>query len=163
MIQAFPDEFHLQTLDSLLDLTTMMLPQVDVLSIYINLVERLSLFASNSEENVEELMESKNVFGLIKKYIDRKVKTSQETEGGGPPPPLKKELELLVAFLRFSIKSYPLRTDYVNHILQSAVDAVRTRSAAELESQECLKLIQRLLIIPLDTLSLSILSMNQYP
>ena len=76
MIQAFPDEFHLQTLDSLLDLTTMMLPQVDVLSIYINLVERLSLFASNSEENVEELMESKNVFGLIKKYIDRKVKTA---------------------------------------------------------------------------------------
>lgn len=82
-----------------------------MLSIYINLVERLSLFASNSEENVEELMESKNVFTLIKKYIDIKVSS---TVDGTPPPPLKKELELLVAFLHFSIKSYPMRTDYVN-------------------------------------------------
>lgn len=66
MIQAFPDEFHLQTLASLLELTTMLLPQVDVLSIYVNLVERLSLFAANSEGNVEQLLESKNVFALIK-------------------------------------------------------------------------------------------------
>lgn len=44
----------------------MLLPQVDVLSIYVNLVERLSLFAANSEGNVEQLLESKNVFALIK-------------------------------------------------------------------------------------------------
>lgn len=56
MIQAFPDEYHLQTLDSLLEVTTVLLPQVDVVSIHINLIERLSLFAANSEENVEELL-----------------------------------------------------------------------------------------------------------
>lgn len=108
-------------------------------------------------------MESKNVFVLLKKYIDKKFKATADSEQGGATPQLKKELELLVAFIRFSIKSYPLRTDYVNHILQSAVDVVRMRSTTELEAQDTLRLLQKLLTIPLETLSLAILGMNQYP
>ena len=163
MIQAFPDEYHLQTLDSLLEVTTILLPQVDVVSIYINLIERLSLFAANSEDNVEELLESRNVFHLIRKYIDKVLSNSASIADGGPGYQIRKLLELLVAFIRFSIKSFPTKTEYINLILQSSVDVVRTRSTTEVDNQECLKLLQRMLTIPLDTLSLAILTLSQYP
>ncbi len=55
------------------------------------------------------------MFTLLKKYIDKKFRAT--SEGPETNQQLKKELELLVAFIRFSIKSYPLRTDYVNYIL----------------------------------------------
>ena len=38
MIQAFPDEYHLHTLDQLLDATTNLLPSVDSVSIFVNLI-----------------------------------------------------------------------------------------------------------------------------
>lgn len=57
-----------------------------------------------------------------------------------------------------------MKTQYVNEILQSAIDVVRQRSKVDLvDDKDCLKLLQELLSIPLATLSLAILEMNQYP
>lgn len=57
-----------------------------------------------------------------------------------------------------------MKTQYVNEILQSAIDVVRQRSKVDLvDNKDCLKLLQELLSIPLATLSLAILEMNQYP
>ena len=52
VIQAFPDEFHLHTLESLLDTITQLNPSVDIKNIYISLMERLSKFASSPDSNI---------------------------------------------------------------------------------------------------------------
>ena len=46
VIQAFPDEFHLQTLEQLLETTASLNAAVDIKSIFINLMEKLSKFAA---------------------------------------------------------------------------------------------------------------------
>lgn len=45
VIQAFPDEFHLQTLEQLLDTTSSLNADLDIKSIFISLMEKLSKFA----------------------------------------------------------------------------------------------------------------------
>lgn len=53
IIQAFPDEYHLQSLEQLLDTTANLNANVDIKNIFINLMEKLSKFAS-SKVNEED-------------------------------------------------------------------------------------------------------------
>lgn len=46
IIQVFPDEYHLQSLEALLDTTSQLNHQVDIKSIFINLMDKLSKFAT---------------------------------------------------------------------------------------------------------------------
>jgi len=46
VIQVFPDEYHLQSLEALLDTTANLNHQVDIKNIFINLMEKLSKFAA---------------------------------------------------------------------------------------------------------------------
>lgn len=48
IIQAFPDDYHLQTLEDLLDTTSNLNPNVDIKSIFISLMEKLSKYAANN-------------------------------------------------------------------------------------------------------------------
>ena len=68
------------------------------------------------------------MFHLIRKYIEKVLGNTATIADGGPGYQIRKLLELLVAFIRFSIKSFPTKTEYINLILQSSVDVVRTRS-----------------------------------
>ena len=45
VIQAFPDEFHLQTLEGLLETTSNLNADLDIKTIFISLMEKLSKFA----------------------------------------------------------------------------------------------------------------------
>lgn len=45
VIQAFPDEYHLQTLEQLLDTTSTLNQDIDIKTIFISLMEKLSKFA----------------------------------------------------------------------------------------------------------------------
>jgi vacuolar protein sorting-associated protein 35 len=47
IIQAFPDEYHLKTLEQLLETTASLNANVDIKSIFINLMEKLSKFAQD--------------------------------------------------------------------------------------------------------------------
>ena len=48
VIQAFPDEYHLQTLEQLLDTTSNLNIDVDIKNIFISLMEKLSKFAAQT-------------------------------------------------------------------------------------------------------------------
>jgi len=54
VIQAFPDQYHLQSLEHLLDTTAQLNSTVDIKSIFIGLMEKLSRFAANKQEEGEE-------------------------------------------------------------------------------------------------------------
>ena len=73
VIQAFPDEYHLQTLEQLLDTTSNLNADVDIKNIFISLMEKLSKFAASSHD--ESMMSTAggnlDIFRLFKKYTDK--------------------------------------------------------------------------------------------
>lgn len=154
IIQAFPDDYHLHTLEPLLEACTQLQPAVEIKGIFINLLSRISDFAKDSDL---EIVQRVNIFQLIKNYIDKIIQEQSN------PADTAKFLELNSAFLRLSLKCYPQNISYVNQILDSCVSLIdKNQSDGRLDS-ESLKCIVKLLSHPLETLSLAILSMSYYP
>ena len=110
IIQVFPDEYHLQSLEQLLDTTSNLNPAVDIKSIFINLMEKLSKFAAANADSADVAAINKDldIFKLFKKYTDKII------EEQGKTIEVARLLELEVAFMNFSIKTYPKNIGYVN-------------------------------------------------
>lgn len=157
IIQAFPDEYHINTLEKLLQTcATIMQNNVDIKTIFIRLMDRLADFAANSEEEVTDFSRGLDIFAMFKKNIDSII------EDQGATVELKKFLELQVAFLKFSIQCYPNNIDYVNNILKSCCTLCQKQSSSDLD-EDSLKSIVKLLTLPLDSLSISVLQMDEFP
>lgn len=154
IIQAFPDEFHLRTLETLLEACTQLQPTVDIKAIFINLMDRLSNYAGEAEDL--EIVKEKDIFTMFKSKIDKLLEEQANTIE------TKHLLELQVAFLRFCLKCYPHHTDYVNSILDTCVRFIESKHNDPLDG-DSLKNIVKLLSYPLETLSLGVLSMSHYP
>lgn len=70
IIQAFPDEYHLNTLEELLKVcTTQLEPNVDVKNIFINLMDRLAEFALNND--MQTYNQEMNIYNMFKVNIDK--------------------------------------------------------------------------------------------
>jgi len=156
IIQVFSDEYHLHTLERLLEACTNLHNNVDVKTIFITLMDRLSNYANSQSAEIAAVDKEIDIFGMFKKFIDRIL------DEQGAIMDLKKLIELEVAFIRFSIKSYPQRIDHVNSILESASKIIQIQPAKNL-TIEVLKNIVKLLTIPLETLSLAVLNMSHFP
>jgi vacuolar protein sorting-associated protein 35 len=156
IIQVFPDEYHLQSLEQLLDTTSNLNSQVDIKSIFINLMEKLSKFASNVDNDVVSINKDLDIFKLFKKYTDKII------EEQGKTIEVARLLELEVAFMNFSIKTYPKNINYVNQILESCSQILRSTPIHNTDVNS-MKLLVKLLSIPLESLSMAVLSMNHYP
>ncbi len=156
IIQVFADEYHLHTLEKLLEACTNLHNNVDVKTIFITLMDRLSNFASTPNTELAAVGKEVDIFGMFKKSIDRIL------EEQGAIMDLKKLIELQVAFIRFSIKTYPDRLDYVNSILEAAAKIIQIQPAKNI-TIDCLKSLVKLLTIPLESLSLAVLGMSHFP
>ncbi len=156
VIQVFSDDYHLHTLQKLLEACSNLNSGVDIKTIFITLMDRLANFAATQGAEISAVDKEIGIFGLFKKCIDHIL------DEQGAIMDLKKLIELQVAFIRFSIKSYPQRIDYVNSILESAAKIVQIQPAKSI-TVDCLKSLTKLLTIPLETLSLAILNMSHYP
>jgi vacuolar protein sorting-associated protein 35 len=157
IIQVFPDEYHLQSLESLLDTTSNLNPNVDIKSIFINLMEKLSKFAANNaESDVVVINKELDIFKLFKKYTDKII------DEQGKTIEVARLLELEVAFMNFSIKTYPKNINYVNQILESCVQILKSTPIHNSDNNS-MKLLVKLLSIPLESLSIAVLNMNHYP
>jgi vacuolar protein sorting-associated protein 35 len=75
---------------------------------------------------------------------------------------ISKLLELEVAFMNFSIKTYPGNIAYVNKILDSC-NLILKANPIPSNDQNSMKLLVKLLSIPLDSLSIQVLKMQTYP
>lgn len=156
IIQVFPDDYHLRTLESLLHGCSQLEPEADVKTIFISLMERLANYAAGQPEVVEALDKESDMFAVMKKYVNR-VLEEQGTATG-----LQKLVELLVAFVRFSIKCYPGKIGNVNSILETATNIIKVQPSKNLTTP-LLKTLATLLTIPLESLSLSVLSLSNFP
>jgi vacuolar protein sorting-associated protein 35 len=91
-----------------------------------------------------------DIFKLFKKYTDKIIAEQ------GKNMEVSKLLELEVAFMNFSIKTYPSHTVYVNQILESCISILKS-TAIQNSDRASMRLLVKLLTIPLDTLSIAVL------
>ena len=157
IIFAFPNDFNIRCMSKILDACTKLLPSVDIKSLFINLMDKLEKIVNEykEEENPSFLIlqNDENVFDLLKQNID-KIINDQGNDN-------YKLLELLVAFLKFTIKCNPNKIIDVNHILSSACNILSNETGKI--TVEGIRFIVRLLTLPLESLSFAIFEMNQYP
>ena len=71
-------------------------------------MDRLSKFAASGEHDILSYSKDLDIFKLFKKYTDKIIEEQRDKLE------TTKMLELEVAFLKFSIKTYPNNIDYVN-------------------------------------------------
>lgn len=155
-IQTFPDEYHLNNLETLLTLCTSQVEaKVDIKTIFIRLMDRLAGFAINSDAGVASFNKDINIYEMFKVNIDKLIESASNTE-------FKNVLDLMVAYLKFSIRCYPEESGYVNEILKNCVVIANKQLTSDFDD-DCQKNIIQFLTLPLETMSLSILTMNEYP
>lgn len=89
MIQVFPDEFHLHTLDQFLSATARLHPHVNVKGIVIGLMDRLSAYAAREAEALTPEQKQQNeesaMTGLLERLQIAKDKPPSEGQENGEP------------------------------------------------------------------------------
>lgn len=144
LIQAFPDETHLLTLDSILDTCGQLQTGVDVKTIIVSLIDRLANYAARSPELIPADIDIFAVFfGNVKQVVEQR-----------PNMDTQDVLALQVSLLNLSLKCYPRRLDYVDQVLGfcgTFLSGLKEGSkSADINKPSCVKQIVNLLTIPLD-------------
>lgn len=88
VIQVFPDEFHLHTLDQFLSATARLHPQVNVKAIVVGLMDRLAAYASREAKTLTPEEKQKNEEEATHQLMERlqiaKDKPEAEHQNGEP-------------------------------------------------------------------------------
>lgn len=174
MIQVFPDEYHIRTLENVLESYTKATPSVDMKPIMVTLMNRLANFLSNAETGAA-VMTNIDIFSLIRTHLnailERAFDPAAAPAGANAPvpqaPDVSAALEVQAAFMQFTISLYPEKINYVDIILGSTADILRKfmirnpNPSGKIEGSGAEKVVD-LLSTPLKALSLSVLEMDHY-
>jgi len=119
VVQAFPDEYHLQTLSEFLTMCMKLIPGVSIRQVIGGLAERFAKFATLSEEN-RKLVEDSGTFLALERHLPN-ILSSQ-----GNSLSLLDILSTLLSLTLFTLKAYPRQVEYVDTLLGFAIDALRS-------------------------------------
>eukprot|EP01105_Mastigella_eilhardi_P025829 TRINITY_DN7174_c0_g1_i1.p1 TRINITY_DN7174_c0_g1~~TRINITY_DN7174_c0_g1_i1.p1 ORF type:complete len:835 (+),score=290.02 TRINITY_DN7174_c0_g1_i1:145-2505(+) len=140
IIQVFPDEFHLATLEPLLKACCAVQPQVDVKVIVTCLIDRLAKFAASNPEGIPA---SVNVFKVFSLNIQQLVK--------GREVPCADYLALQTSLMNFCLKCYPNELGYIDDILEKCCAFLNGLANKEdIKRPQAVAQIMALLTQPLD-------------
>eukprot|EP00929_Paragymnodinium_shiwhaense_P120636 TRINITY_DN92629_c0_g1_i1.p1 TRINITY_DN92629_c0_g1~~TRINITY_DN92629_c0_g1_i1.p1 ORF type:complete len:845 (+),score=209.16 TRINITY_DN92629_c0_g1_i1:78-2537(+) len=172
MIQVFPDEFHIQTLETTLGAYSKAAPTVDMKPVMVALMSRLSNYLTNSENGANTNVD---IFSLMRTHLQAILERALEpppTVAGQPPamsgpPDIGAPLEVQAAFMSFISSLYPDKIHYVDMIMGSTVDLlnkyfVRIGDTTSKLAGPAAEKVSDLLSAPLSTFSLSVLQMEHY-
>lgn len=162
IIQVFPDDFHLATLEPLLKACTGLKEKVNVRAIFESLMNRLANHAAN---NPSTFGTDVNAFKLFNDYIAQLIEERTNMS-------LPETLRLQTVLTNFALKCYPSRMDYVSHCLANSgaliaksdfAKTVEADSSTEVRStDETTTQIEALLSAPLSSLALKVLDIPAY-
>ncbi|KAL6995863.1 Vacuolar protein sorting-associated protein 35B [Sarracenia purpurea var. burkii] len=155
IIQVFPDEYHLQTLETLLGACPHLQPTVDIKTVLSRLMERLSNYAASSPEVLPEFLQVEafpKLSGAIGKVIEAQVDM-----------PIVGAITLYVSLLTFTLRVHPDRLDYVDQVLGACVKKLAGK--AKLEDSKATKQVVALLSAPLEKYNdiVTALMLSNYP
>lgn len=164
IIQVFPDDFHLNTLELLLQTVSTLKEKVNVRAILEALMDRLASHAANNAAAGAVGAEI-NSFKLFNDCISTLIEDRASMS-------LTETLRLQTVLTNFALKCHPSRIDYVAHCLSTSglliekTDFVATAAAeSQLEGRstnETTTQIEALLSSPLSTLALRVLEIPSY-
>eukprot|EP00284_Hemiselmis_tepida_P012106 CAMPEP_0174915116 /NCGR_PEP_ID=MMETSP1355-20121228/211_1 /TAXON_ID=464990 /ORGANISM="Hemiselmis tepida, Strain CCMP443" /LENGTH=784 /DNA_ID=CAMNT_0016159931 /DNA_START=89 /DNA_END=2443 /DNA_ORIENTATION=- len=120
IIQVFPDEYHLRTLDEILDACSQLQSGVDVKAVLIALMNRLALFAKNEPGSIPPDV---NMLDIFHSHVTR-MAASVDLAG---------ILDLQVALLNFAMGFAPEKLDYVDQILQVCGEQLAASGSARVD------------------------------
>ena len=157
VVHAFPDEHNIACMNLLLDTCSKLQSNVDVKTIFISLMQKLAKYVENSKDEKNIIDSAQKIFSIVKGNINKIMNESNSSMD------INKLIELQVAFLNFTIKCCPEkeRLDSTNNILMDCVNLL-SKNKSEIISNDTIKLIGRLLSVPLES-NMSIFSMNTFP
>jgi len=137
IIQVFPDEFHLKTLDSFLDTCCQPQGQVNVRNIIISIIGRLASYAQADSANIPEEIK---LFQIFSGKVTQIIQSRSEM----PPEDI---LALQSALIKLALNVYPTETEYVDQVLENTFnifDQDNTRAKG------CSAELSRMLRVPVD-------------
>mmetsp|Transcript_13641 Transcript_13641/g.18886 ORF Transcript_13641/g.18886 Transcript_13641/m.18886 type:complete len:789 (+) Transcript_13641:99-2465(+) len=153
IIQAFPDDFHLRTLDVLLSTCGQLQGGVNIKNILVSLIDRLANFAGRGEQIPSDI----KVFNTFSEQIANIVQAQ-------PTMLVEDILALEASLLNLSITCYPGLLENVDEIFKFC-NVVLEQRKEENSKQAVVKQITKLLQTPLDTFKniLTVLKLENYP
>jgi vacuolar protein sorting-associated protein 35 len=150
---AFPDDFHVGTLEALLGALPQLQPGVKLASVMGSLLERLAGYASREPSVVKEL----DSVGALAKMSAAASKSIEEH----PAMPAADLAAVYSGLLAFSGAVYPDRLDYVDDVLKTCHEALKTRAVAADARAE--RQLSTLLSSPLEKYGvLAVLGLDHY-
>jgi len=109
IIQVFPDDFHIQTLEEYLRACSELNEDVNVKNIIVALVERL--VKKINEINDKDNTTSTTLFEIFSKQISEIIKSR-------PNMPIQDIVALHATLLNLAVRCYDSRLDYVDKVLE---------------------------------------------
>ncbi|KAK7912793.1 hypothetical protein WMY93_013004 [Mugilogobius chulae] len=143
IIQVFPDEFHLQTLNPFLRSCAELHQHVNVKNIIIALIDRLALFAHR--EDGPGIPAEIKLFDIFSQQVATVIQSRQDM-------PSEDVVSLQVSLINLAMKCYPDRVDYVDKVLESTVEIFNKLNLEHIATSSAVsKELMRLLKIPVDS------------
>ncbi|KAK8967762.1 Vacuolar protein sorting-associated protein 35B [Platanthera guangdongensis] len=140
IIQVFPDEYHLQTLEILLGACPQLQPTVDIMIVLSQLMDRLSIYAASSAEILPEFLQVE-AFAKLSNAIGKVIDFQ-------PEMPIVSAISLYVSLLTFTLRVHPDRLDFVDQVLGACVKKLSGRP--KIEDNKATKQIVALLSAPVE-------------
>ncbi|XP_041017599.1 vacuolar protein sorting-associated protein 35A-like isoform X1 [Juglans microcarpa x Juglans regia] len=155
IIQVFPDEYHLQTLDVLLSACPQLQPSVDIKTVLSQLMERLSNYAASSAEVLPEFLQVE-AFSKLSNAIGKVIEAHVDMPTIGV-------VTLYSSLLTFTLHVHPDRLDYADQVLGACVKKLSGKG--KIEDSKATKQIVALLSAPLEKYNdiVTALKLSNYP
>eukprot|EP00163_Fabomonas_tropica_P019084 TRINITY_DN3354_c1_g1_i1.p1 TRINITY_DN3354_c1_g1~~TRINITY_DN3354_c1_g1_i1.p1 ORF type:complete len:604 (-),score=180.43 TRINITY_DN3354_c1_g1_i1:135-1946(-) len=161
LIQVFPDDLHLRTLEAVLSACAQLQENVVVHTIVISLIDRLRNYCSQNPNLVPEDIK---IFEIFTQYISKIIQQR-------PNMQLVDTLNIQLSLLQFALKTYPDNLRYVDQVLEFCAHVLHRMSKQgkqKLENPACVRLVVQLLTALLDldeykNQVLVILEFDNYP
>ncbi|KAM1479619.1 hypothetical protein ACFX2I_026875 [Malus domestica] len=155
IIQVFPDEYHLQTLDVLLGACPQLQPSVDIKTVLSQLMERLSNYAASSTEVLPEFLQVQ-AFSKLSNAIGKVIEAQVDM-------PIIGVVTLYSSLLKFTLHVHPDRLDYADQVLGSFVKKLSGKG--KIQDSRATKQVVALLSAPLEKYNdiVTALKLTNYP
>ncbi|XP_038723805.1 vacuolar protein sorting-associated protein 35A-like isoform X1 [Tripterygium wilfordii] len=155
IIQVFPDEYHLQTLETLLGACPQLQPSVDIKTVLSRLMERLSGYAASSPGVLPEFLQVE-AFSKLNNSIGKVIEAQVDM-------PILGAVTLYSSLLKFTLHVHPDRLDYADQVLGECVK--KLSSKGKIDDSKATKQIVALLSAPLEKYNdiVTALKLSNYP
>ncbi|KAK2177624.1 hypothetical protein NP493_589g02015 [Ridgeia piscesae] len=142
VIQVFPDEFHLQSLNGFLRACADVHQDVNVKNIIISLIDRLAMYARSDEGG--GIPNDMQLFSIFSQQVSQVIQSR-------PDMPPEDIVCLQVALINLALHCYPDKIEYVDRVLENTEEIFNRLNLDHLESSSAVsKELTRLMNIPIE-------------